>query len=359
MNEDEITAAVAEYQRTREQYAEFGDALTGVLTGLAGDAGIETESITARAKQPERLAEKLRSKDAYAGLEDITDLCGVRVVTRYHADVARVCEVVEREFRTLEIVEHGSDEIRSFGYASNHLIVKLDDTRRGPLGEWRRFSGLVAEIQVRSILQHAWASISHGLDYKTGAEIPATVRRQLFRVAALLETGDELFDSFRASVEQVKSDYEATAKQDAWRDLSLDYDSLTAAWTRLPIAEIVEAAERHGWDRSALPETAPPGDLADRRLGRLITAASELGIRTLGKLADEIDEMTRDGQRIERIAELATANGRRPSATAPDVMVALLLSRDPRGRAAERLHEEGQASDTPLMRAVAQISREG
>lgn len=358
MNDDEIAAAVAEYQRTRELYAEFGDALTGVLTGLARNARIETESITARAKDPERLAEKLRSNDAYTGLEKITDRCGVRVVTRYRADVVRVCEIVNREFTTLDSVDHGSEDIRSFGYASQHLIVELSPVR-SDLPEWHRFGGLVAEIQVRSILQHAWASISHGLDYKTGAEIPATVRRQLFRVAALLETGDELFDSFRASVEQVKSDYEATAKQDAWRDLGIDYDSLTAAWKRLPIAEIVEVAERHGWDRSALPATAPPGDLADRRLGRLINAASELGIRTLGQLADEIDEMTRDGQRIERIAELATANGRRPSATAPDVVVALLLSRDSRGRAAERLHEEGQATDSPLMRAVAQISREG
>jgi hypothetical protein len=56
---------------------------------------------------------------------------------------------------------------------------------------------MYAEIQIRTVLQHAWASISHALQYKSKADIPDQFVRQLTRIAGLLELSDEQFSNLR------------------------------------------------------------------------------------------------------------------------------------------------------------------
>ena len=63
--------------------------------------------------------------------------------------------------------------------------------------EWKKFSGIKFEIQIRTVLQHAWSAISHKLEYKTVNDVPKKMRRQLFRISALLEIGDQEFSSLR------------------------------------------------------------------------------------------------------------------------------------------------------------------
>jgi hypothetical protein len=140
------------------------------------------------------------------------------------------------------------------------------------------FARFHAEIQVRSILQHSWASISHGLDYKTDEAVPEEVRRQLFRVAALLETGDELFDDFRARVEALKSTYRADVSRDDWRELPLNLDSLIAAVERLPLAEVEKAAAAANW-RYDLDQEPTKRRAIRRQLSRLASVASAAGTR--------------------------------------------------------------------------------
>lgn len=83
-----------------------------------------------------------------------------------------------------------------FGYLSVHYIIQLNDIRK-KLPEWLTFSNLKAEIQVRTVLQHSWASISHELSYKKGYEIPKELERKLFRLAGLFELADEQFLKIR------------------------------------------------------------------------------------------------------------------------------------------------------------------
>jgi GTP pyrophosphokinase len=67
------------------------------------------------------------------------------------------------------------------------------------LGEWKPFDGLKAEIQVRTIGQHAWAAISHALQYKREQDAPVNVQRRLARLAGLLELVDDESEALRAA----------------------------------------------------------------------------------------------------------------------------------------------------------------
>lgn len=196
---------------------------------------------------------KFRRHESYSSLEDVTDKVGVRVVTRYSSDVDHVCAVLTSEFDVLEDVDHRVASVETFGYSSRHLVLILGPTRKG-LPEWRQYGDLRAEVQVRSILQHAWASISHGLDYKSDKEVPSEVRRKLFRVAALLETGDDLFDSFRNDVTSLRASYAVTVQRNEWPTLPLNLDALSAAGVPLKLAELSAAAAEAGW----LPSDFPP-----------------------------------------------------------------------------------------------------
>lgn len=79
-----------------------------------------------------------------------------------------------------------------FGYRSVHYVVSLSEQRTN-LPEWRNLANLKFEIQIRTVLQHAWASISHTLQYKHENDVPTTLKRQLFRLAGLFEIADEEF----------------------------------------------------------------------------------------------------------------------------------------------------------------------
>jgi hypothetical protein len=116
-------------------------------------------------------------------------------------------------------------EADRFGYISVHYVVSLENTRAG-LPEYAAFAELRGEIQVRTVLQHAWAAIDHKLRYKSKEEIPANVRRQLYRISALLETADEEFESLRQRIAKVREDYSKAVTKGSL-DIPLNVDSLS------------------------------------------------------------------------------------------------------------------------------------
>ncbi len=130
---------------------------------------------------------------------DVTDLVGARIVTYFAGDVDKVAKVIEDEF-SIDL-EHSRDpraaiEPDRFGYLSLHYVVTVSAARLLQT-EWARFSGFTFEIQIRTILQHAWAEIEHDRGYHTPDDLPHHVRRRWSRVAALLEIADSEFMALR------------------------------------------------------------------------------------------------------------------------------------------------------------------
>jgi len=200
--QDTILAA---YDRDASVYGAFAHSLRGLVANILEADSIAVHSVTCRLKHRASLADKLtRSGAKYERLTDITDICGVRIITYFEDSVDRIAELIEREFavdRANSIDKGATLDPDQFGYLSLHHVVSLRP-ERGALAEYRRFSGLKAEVQTRSILQHAWAEIEHDLGYKASLDVPRELRRRFARLAGLLEIADEEFTSIRDALRE-------------------------------------------------------------------------------------------------------------------------------------------------------------
>lgn len=162
-------------------YRDLADAAHDAVGKVLRAADIQIHSITRRAKTRESFAAKIRRPDkGYSQLSDVTDLAGVRVTTYFVEDVDHVSRALHDAFaidQQQSIDRRKFEDPSRFGYSSLHYVARFGGSR-AELPENRRFSELTFEIQIRSILQHAWAEIEHDLGYKSAGQIPAPIRRK-------------------------------------------------------------------------------------------------------------------------------------------------------------------------------------
>jgi len=172
---------------------------------------INFHKIESRVKDPIKLDEKIiRKNEKYESLDDITDIVGIRVITYFEDEVDKVAAIISGEFKIDKenSIDKRTLESDRFGYRSLHYVVSLSEGRK-KLTEYSRFKSIKIEIQIRSILQHAWAEIEHDLGYKGEFAIPDSIKRSFFRVAALLETADIEFVNIKKNI----SRYEDTVTE--------------------------------------------------------------------------------------------------------------------------------------------------
>lgn len=190
---------VGEYERQFD----FWDASARMTRGLLEDAlassGLRA-IVTSRAKSVGRLADKLRARNrgkAYTSIaqiqKDIPDLAGVRVALYFPGQM----DEAERVIRATLDVQSGkrfppeivaadlntntpesgtvADEEptspndsahrqRFSGYGARHFRALIPEARLS-VGQDRYASALV-EVQVASVLMHAWSEVEHDLVYK-------------------------------------------------------------------------------------------------------------------------------------------------------------------------------------------------
>ncbi len=238
------------YRRKRPTYEAWSETLCELMRTLLRSKEVDYVTVEARAKTVESFMDKIEREDkSYDDpIEEVTDLTGLRVITYQLADIDSVSELIRANFDVDQ--DNSTDksailDADRFGYLSVHFVVSLND-KRSRLPEYNTFGGLKAEIQVRTVLQHAWAAIDHKLRYKRQEEIPRTSRRKLFRISALLETADSEFESLRRDLAETRNAYSKDIKEENF-EIDLDLDSLTAyiGDGKLP-KQLLEAASSTG-----------------------------------------------------------------------------------------------------------------
>jgi predicted RNase H-like nuclease/ppGpp synthetase/RelA/SpoT-type nucleotidyltranferase len=201
---DVAAAAVRTYAADHAALEEAGRQAVDLVVGILDEAGINYLSVAGRAKSIASFAEKasrtLDGRPLYPDpLRDIGDLLGVRVITFVAGDVEVVADLladqlVVRDDRDLG--ELTASEGR-FGYASRHLQVALDPARADPGHGALR--GREVQVQLRTVLQHAWAEFEHDIRYKGSVppEHASEFDRRFTLAAGLLELADQEFSAIR------------------------------------------------------------------------------------------------------------------------------------------------------------------
>ena len=199
---DPVARAVRAYAEQRSSLVPAADEAVHLVTDILDDAGINYLAVTGRVKTVSSFAAKVgrflaASPDADPLLE-MTDLIGVRVVTYVHRDVDAAATLLHDEldvFDDRDLGEETASEGR-FGYASRHLQARLspDAQRRNPAIGARQ-----VQVQLRTVLQHAWAEFEHDIRYKGSVpdEHIHDLDRRFTLAAGLLELADREFSTIR------------------------------------------------------------------------------------------------------------------------------------------------------------------
>jgi ppGpp synthetase/RelA/SpoT-type nucleotidyltranferase len=196
-----VRRAIQAYAERQPELQRMTEKYVALVTTLLDDAGINYLTVTGRTKSVASFAAKAaRAEPGTAAHDDpltgITDQVGVRVVAYLLSEVEAVAELLADQLSVLDDRDMGRETASQgrFGYASRHLLVAADgrdDTLTLP-----------ASVQVRTVLQHAWAEFEHDIRYKgtVPAEHAPDLDRRFTLAAGLLELADREFSEIRARI---------------------------------------------------------------------------------------------------------------------------------------------------------------
>jgi putative GTP pyrophosphokinase len=126
----------------------------------------------------------------------ITDLMGLRIICPFIEDLEVAEDLINETFTVVETETKGHYTFKEFGYESTHLLIAIPAELIAKYG----YPGTdIAEIQIRTILQDAWAEVEHELVYKAEfSPFDEPMRRKLAAVNASLSLADIIFQEIRS-----------------------------------------------------------------------------------------------------------------------------------------------------------------
>lgn len=156
---------------------------------------------SSRVKENDSLIDKAfyRDKDYNNSYEDIEDKVGARFVVMLVSEVNDICEIIEKAH--LNGIWHANkcrdfnEERKSFPtlftYQSHHFIVRssCNFIYQGVVIK----NNIPCEVQIRSLLQHAYAELTHEVTYKKKTSIDPHIGRTIAKTMAFIETADDFF----------------------------------------------------------------------------------------------------------------------------------------------------------------------
>ncbi len=204
------------WERERPQYVAWGNFVTGKVRELLADR-VRPVSVDYFLKIPPRPRVKelpsmldkafCRKKKYAAPYADITDKVGVRFVTLHTDDLEPLKKTVEEcplwtasKDRDYESERDANPEL--FIYQSVHYVVRSHT----PIEfEGVQISeGVPCEIQLRTLLQHAYSELTHDTIYKPQTEVTAAAKRHCARAMALIEATDDYFLKVLAEIKKAE-----------------------------------------------------------------------------------------------------------------------------------------------------------
>lgn len=202
------------YIKNRPLYKDLASKVESIIKEVLNQKQITYFSISSRAKTLESFMDKSQKDKYKEPISEIMDFAGIRIITYVKSEVKECCSEVEKLFDIDKdnSLDKGNElGTEKMGYRSVHYIANLKNDRLC-LPEYSAFRDKKFEIQVRTILEHAWADISHDRNYKFNGVLPEEIQRRFALVAATLELSDREFDSIALELSKYEKEVEGKIK---------------------------------------------------------------------------------------------------------------------------------------------------
>ena len=200
MDKRRIDEIGIKYVESLTLYEEYATRIRNLIQDLVELEGVEFYAIEGWAKPPAELLSLLSSMEE----EELSgvDLVTVRVLLRFPEDVLKIEEVIRSEFEidsSRSVPSSGLEDPYRFGYPAVVYILSLSHIRAG-LREWAKYRNLNFRLELRTMLQEAWATIFPKVNQTVGSISEKKLTRELVLLAALLEKADQGFLSLRNEI---------------------------------------------------------------------------------------------------------------------------------------------------------------
>ena len=211
MSEQTIILSKSEIRKKYESYSEYFNEIMGNIIQILHDKvklmsqptyKCRVKSFNSYYKKLLRLKQKEIAQSK--SLVYLTDMMGIRMICAFLEDINLGLEQIKQIFEIKEVEVKGAEKkFSEFGYESIHVLIKIPESCIPKLeGKYKDLlpitDEIVCEIQIRTILQDAWAEVEHELIYKTEFnpfDIP--LRRKLASLNASLTLADITFQEIR------------------------------------------------------------------------------------------------------------------------------------------------------------------
>jgi ppGpp synthetase/RelA/SpoT-type nucleotidyltranferase len=220
----------SEFAGQQSRFDKLRSEVLSILQESINSSGIKIGAYENRTKQVESLLVKCRHKD-YKTLSQLNDIVGLRIICLFRADISRLGEIIKKFFNVISVDDKVSSSVDEFGYMSVHYICQLPQAYAGP--RYDDIKDIRFEIQVRTAAMHAWAAISHAIDYKNEADVPVDLRKSFNALSALFFLADTQFELFarEAALSRERAEKIISSPRDQ-ANVDLDFDTLSAFMSR-------------------------------------------------------------------------------------------------------------------------------
>ncbi len=304
MDKHRINELGLRYVESLKLYEEFAARIRNLIQDLVELEGVEFYAIEGWAETPAeilRILSTLEEKDL-AGV----DLVRVRVLLRFPEDVLKVEELVQSEFENDPKRSVPSSQLEDpfrFGYPAVVYILALNDSR-SRLREWAKYKDLTFRLELRTLLQEAWATISPRVNQTVGSISEKKLTRELVLLSSLLEKADEGFLTLRRvikdeallvppSANKPLTQHDAPEAEKLFTDEELyrffrDDAALLGRWNNLALD-------------AGFPEFTPSAEYLRESFAHLCNILRESGINTLSEVRKFLADMEADSKGLHQL----------------------------------------------------------
>lgn len=146
-----------------------------------------------RMKTPESICGKLERKgydlDFETAVEELNDISGVRCICHSIKEIYWIARQIGKDdrFEVLKVKDYVRKPKKN-GYESYHIIMNV------PVKRGKKEEAVRVELQLRTLIMDAWASMDNRICYKKGQSVPPQVQRQIEKYAKIGRHLDKLIE---------------------------------------------------------------------------------------------------------------------------------------------------------------------